>query len=63
MVDFVYGRFCVWSILMYVTSCMQKTEEIFANYAVDANQLGLGSMIQKPEGPGAEQILKVFKFL
>ena len=23
---------------MFVTSCMQKTEEIFAKYAVDANQ-------------------------
>ena len=30
--------FEIWSILMYVTSCIQKTEELFAKYAVDANQ-------------------------
>ena len=32
--------FEIWSIFMYTTSCMQKTEGNFEKYAVDANQRG-----------------------
>ena len=60
MADCIYNLPEMYWKKMYVTSCwvmqvcIQKTEEIFAKYAVDANQWGYDSQAKSMQGPGAQ---------